>query len=325
MMGEAETPKYIRYSTVTGFFQQDDPATDASTFDYTATNFGLINREYSTDAEYDPDRKKTQWQRFEFQVYRLNEESGPQVQYKVLYMGRHGEGYHNAAESYYGTPAWDCYWSTKDGNDTVTWADAHLTPAGILQALKANTFWAQMISTQKIPTPESYYASPLTRCLQTAFHTFSNLSLPADRPFIPQIKELFREEIGVHTCDRRSSKSYIQQHYPTCTFEDGFAEEDPLWTPDVRETADAQDARTKTVLDDVFGNDTNTYISISSHSGEIASILRVIGHRTFSLGTGQVIPVLVRAETVDGTAPSSSIAPSSTVSTCTAPPATSTL
>jgi hypothetical protein len=25
---------YIRYTTITGFFQQDDPATDASTFDY---------------------------------------------------------------------------------------------------------------------------------------------------------------------------------------------------------------------------------------------------------------------------------------------------
>jgi hypothetical protein len=29
------------------------------------------------------------------------------VQYKVLYMGRHGEGYHNVAEAFYGTPAWD--------------------------------------------------------------------------------------------------------------------------------------------------------------------------------------------------------------------------
>jgi hypothetical protein len=38
MMGEAETPKYIRYSTVTGFFQQDDPATDASTFDYVSAS-----------------------------------------------------------------------------------------------------------------------------------------------------------------------------------------------------------------------------------------------------------------------------------------------
>jgi hypothetical protein len=29
------------------------------------------------------------------------------IQYKVLFMGRHGEGWHNAAESFYGTPAWN--------------------------------------------------------------------------------------------------------------------------------------------------------------------------------------------------------------------------
>ena len=29
------------------------------------------------------------------------------MQYKLLYMGRHGEGYHNVAEAFYGTPAWD--------------------------------------------------------------------------------------------------------------------------------------------------------------------------------------------------------------------------
>ena len=68
---------------------------------------GLINQTYDTDAEYDPDHKKTQWQRFQHQVFRLNRESGRNVQYKVLYLGRHGEGYHNAAESYYGTPAWN--------------------------------------------------------------------------------------------------------------------------------------------------------------------------------------------------------------------------
>lgn len=51
----------------------------------------------------------------------------------------------------------------------------------------------------------------------------------------------------------------------------------------------------------------------------------MLGHRTFSLGTGQVIPVLVKAEVVDGTAPSSTGASYSTVSTCAAPPATSTL
>lgn len=167
-----------------------------------------------------------------------------------------------------------CYWSLKEGNGTITWADARLTPVGIDQALKAHDFWSSMLQTQKIPAPESYYASPLTRCLQTAFYTFSNISLPADRPFAPVIKELFRENIGVHTCDRRSTKSEIHEMYPGWEFEKGFAEDDPFWDPVVREPAEAQDVRSKIVLDDVFTNDENTFISVSSHSGEITSILR---------------------------------------------------
>jgi len=68
-------------------------------------NFGLINRTYETDNEVPADW--TQWQKFEHYVWRLNRGSGRFVQYKVLYMGRHGEGYHNVAETYYGTPAWN--------------------------------------------------------------------------------------------------------------------------------------------------------------------------------------------------------------------------
>jgi len=324
MMGETKGHNYIKYTTITGFFLQDDPATNPATFDYTSTNFGLIERPYDSDSEYDPDRKKSQWQRFEHQVSRLNLNCGQKVQYKVLFMGRHGEGDHNVAESYYGTPAWNCYWSEQEGNGTVIWADAHLTQAGIAQAVKANTFWAHQIATQKIRTPESYYSSPLMRCLATANLTFSGLDLPSTHPFAPHIKELFREAIGVHTCDRRSSKTAIHDAYPNFTFEKGFKEEDPLWDAIVRETDSAQDERSKTVLDDVFSHDDNTWISISSHSGEIGSILRVLGHQKFSLGTGQVIPVLVKAETVKGDAPTTTIAPYTTVSTCTVPPATST-
>lgn len=158
----------------------------------------------------------------------------------------------------------------------MTWADAHLTAAGIAQAEKANAFWTSQIRTQKIPTPESYYTSPLTRCCQTASITFSSLSslLPRAHPFVPTVKELLREAIGVHTCDRRRSKSYIAEQFPGFVFEDGFAEDDPLWEADVRESNAAMDQRSKRVLDDVFGNDDTTYISISSHSGEIGSILR---------------------------------------------------
>lgn len=67
----------------------------------------MINRTYETDSDYDPHGRKPQWQRFEHYVKVLNAKAPKNVEYKVLYMGRHGEGYHNVAESYYGTPAWD--------------------------------------------------------------------------------------------------------------------------------------------------------------------------------------------------------------------------
>ncbi|KUJ11981.1 phosphoglycerate mutase family protein [Mollisia scopiformis] len=322
-MGEAPKPEeeYLKFTTVTGYFQQDDPATNPKAFDYATTNFGLINRAYDTDANFDPEGTKTQWQKFDHHVTQINHESDSNTQYKVLYMGRHGQGYHNAAESYYGTEAWDCYWSLQDGNETSTWADALLTDIGIAEAKKANKFWQSLISDQKISTPQSYYTSPLLRCMQTAEHTFTGLTLPADRPFIPMIKELVREVIGVHTCDRRSTKTVIHGKYPNWPFEEGFAEEDELWSATLRETAEAQDQRTKVVLDDIFSNDENTHISISSHSGEISSILRVLGHRAFALSTGQMIPVLVKIEKVKGTLPPVVKAPWDKPKTCEKPPA----
>ncbi|KAH6662971.1 histidine phosphatase superfamily [Halenospora varia] len=310
---------YIKYTTVTGFFLQDDNATVPGTFDYTATNFGLINRTYPTDNECE--RSYTQWQKFEHYVDTLNQRSGSKVDYKVLFMGRHGEGYHNAAETYYGTPAWNCYWSLLDGNSTVTWADAHLTPNGIAQALKASTFWKSRITLQKIPLPESYYTSPLYRCLSTANLTFSTLPLPRSQPFVPTIKELFREGISGHTCDRRSNRTFIENSFPRYEVEKGFSEQDLLWREGVGEVSTDQDVRSKKVLDEVFGSDDSTWISITSHSGEIGSILRVLGHRTFSLSTGAVIPVLVKAETIQGTPASTASVPWTTISTCsTVPP-----
>lgn len=66
----------------------------------------------------------------------------------------------------------------------------------------------------------------------------------------------------------------IARNYPGYVFEEGFEEDDPLWEPLLRETDSAQDARSKSVLDDVFRSDNATYVSVSSHSGEIGSLLR---------------------------------------------------
>ena len=56
---------------------------------------------------FDRNHEKTEWQRFENEVKRLNDESSPNVQYKVLYIARHGQGVHNVAERKHTRPAWN--------------------------------------------------------------------------------------------------------------------------------------------------------------------------------------------------------------------------
>ena len=210
-------------------------------------------------------------------------------------MGRHGEGDHNVAEAYYGTKAWDDHWSKLDGNMRFSWSDAHLTETGKNQALAANAFFRRQFRVEAMPAPEKYYVSPLFRCLQTANITFTRLNLPDDRPFKPVVKELLREVMGEHTCDRRSSRTVIHDAFPSFEIEPGFAENDELWQAEHRETDAEHDVRTLRFLDDIFEHDTSTYLSFTSHSGAIASLLRVLGHREFRLPTGGLIPVLVKA------------------------------
>lgn len=319
---ESASSTYINYTTITGYFLQDEPSTNATTFDFMTTNFGLIDRSYPYESTIaGKEHNLTSWQRFTRQVSYFNLHASRDTEYKVLYMGRHGDGYHNDAQAYYGTPAWNCYYSIRDGNSSVVWADASLSPLGVKQAQAVQRFWAAQIAGQRTPAPQRYYTSPLTRCLQTANLTFGGLALTD--PFVPEVKELFREGISGHTCDRRGSKTYIHRAFPSYTIEPGFTETDQLWEALHGETSVDQDLRSKKVLDDVFSSSQKhrTYISITSHSGEIASILRVLGHRVFPLNTGAVIPVLVRAQTVRETPPSTTASqPYTPICTCTAPP-----
>lgn len=139
------------------------------------------------------------------------------------------------------------------------------------------------------------------------------------------IQQMVRETLGIHTCDCRSSKTVIQAEYPEYIIEDGFSEEDPLWDANYRESNSSQNARIKTFLDDIFtahennshNNKNNVqFISVTTHSGAITSILDVVGHRRFDLQTGAVIPVLVRAERVPGKEPERLIDPPTGVPKC---------
>lgn len=115
--------------------------------------------------------------------------------------------------------------------------------------------------------------------------------------------------MGVHTCDRRSSRSKIHARWPDYEFEHGFAEEDPLWESKIRESDSHTTARLKSLFDDVFSHDHHTFISLTAHSGAIAGALRALGHIPFGLRTGGVIAVLVKVELVHSEEPATSIAP----------------
>ena len=216
-----------------------------------------------------------------------------------------------------------CYYAQLKGNETVTWFDAHLTANGIAQAQQVNNLWQRLISAQKITTPQSYYVSPLTRCLQTANISFSGLDLPAEYPFVPEVKELLREGIDIHTCDSRSNLTYIKASFPEYTIEPGFTEFDLLFRYSTSETDTAQNLRSKTLLDQIFRTDGATWLSLTTHSGEGGSLLEVLGHQPFSLSTGAVIPVLVKAETLSGTAPTTTVLPYTSQVVCDTPPVTS--
>ncbi|KAF4343644.1 PMU1-high copy suppressor of ts tps2 mutant phenotype [Fusarium beomiforme] len=290
--------KEIKYTSVEGFFMQDDLATNPTGFDYAQWNFGLLNRTYPTDPKNPRKGYKTQWERFEQYVKHLNRNaSRDKTRYK-------------------------CYWGLQSGNGTATWEDAELTPAGEAEAYKANAYFKTRFEDEGMPYFDSYYASPLARCVQTAVDTFQSLKLPKDKPFAPMVKEKLREGISIRTCDHRRSKSFIKTLAKKITFEKGFSDKDKLWTGKKGETDEHQLVRSKEVLDDIFTSDNGVWISISSHSGEITKLLQALNHRPFRLATGQIIPVLVRADVVSEE-PTSTYVSWTAEATCNAPPATS--
>jgi hypothetical protein len=63
----------------------------------------LITRSYPDE----DDSEEKQWKRLEKYVASLEAAKKEGESYKVLFLGRHGQGWHNVAETKYGTKAWD--------------------------------------------------------------------------------------------------------------------------------------------------------------------------------------------------------------------------
>ena len=238
-------------------------------YDLLQDEFGLVD-------------KKGGWSALKQIVQELNQESDSLTAYKLMYIARHGEGWHNVAEAKYGSEQWNCVslhvctlglvaqvntrqkWSMLDGDGNITWGpDPPLTPKGEGQARAVNAAWHTQIAAG-VPLPQSLYASPLQRSLRTLQITWSDILLDSIKP---TIREHWRETIGIHTCDKRRDKTAIAADFPGFQFEQTFSEHDELWNEIYQEPPAQQALRIQQALDEVFATDSNPYISITAHSG----------------------------------------------------------
>ncbi|KAJ3904356.1 histidine phosphatase superfamily [Lentinula edodes] len=275
------SPRIRSYSTVPGFFVQDNPDVDPIVIGAVPPRFGLI------------DDSKDRWYNLRRKITRMNEDADNQTSHKVLILGRHGEGFHNIGEAKYGTKAWDNYWSKLNGDGEIIWGpDPKLTTLGEEQARIVNQEWKNELSFG-LSVPASRYCSPLTRATRTCLLTFDGLPTSAEHPVV--IVENCREEYGEHTCDKRNSKSWISAHLPDFVFEEGFTEEDEIWTANERETHAHAASRAKTTLDMIFDSDDNDFISITAHGGIINGLLTAVGRKRYALTTGGVLPLVVKS------------------------------
>jgi broad specificity phosphatase PhoE len=219
----------------------------------------------------------------------MNKNDPEHRRYKIFYAIRHGQGIHNVKEKEVGREEWDRHWSKLSGDGKVVWEDAELTPYGEQQAKDIATFFDD----SDVPPPERIFSSPLRRCLQTTELAFEK-RMPTTKPII---KEKLRERLGVHTCDKRSTKSWIAAAHPAFTIEPGFTEDDELWVPDVRETLDEHIVRATELLDDIFRYaEDATVISLTAHSGALMTLFRATGWKRIPVAAGSVYPLLVLAE-----------------------------
>ncbi|KAG0140301.1 hypothetical protein CROQUDRAFT_665384 [Cronartium quercuum f. sp. fusiforme G11] len=275
-------PNLNKFESINGYFIQSNLETDPQSFNVYDPNvsFGLIN--------------KLGWKSFFKSINKLNQiNSSQKIYYKVIFAARHGQGFHNLAETKYGTIMWDCKWSELNGDGNLTWGpDARLSEQGKSEVIIAKKAWEREIS-NGLPLPELMIVSPLSRAIETMKITgLWGFLGPAE------IREQWRENIGLHTCDRRRKKSEIlnEFNHTVIKFEKDFKEEDELWDPIYQETSQQLDIRIRKALGQLFNEkSTHQFISITAHSGVISSLLRVIGHRDYPTQTGGMIPLVVKA------------------------------
>lgn len=264
------------FSPESGFFKQSDDETDDMTFLYTNEDFG----------------RKMPWPELVDAIKLLNQNSAENINYKVVFLARHGQGWHNIASQKYLAQEWHDKWRFLGYDGEITWGpDPQLTDLGIKQADENRLAWNQQLKLHA-PIPTVHYVSPLQRSSRTLVETWKDIPIAP-----PIVTELVRETIGLHLCHKRSTKTEIANRHPAFVFEENFTERDEIFESfQRREQFSEQFLRANQFLQHLFSNHPDDeFVSITCHAGMIRAFISVIGHRKFTVPTGGMVPVVIKA------------------------------
>lgn len=280
------------FEVVPGFFAQLDPSTDDLEFRYTEANLGRLKL----------------WKDIESELQQLNDNSDDNVSYKLILCARHGQGFHNVVVEKYSLEEWHAKWGALGTDGELDYGpDAMLTDLGINQGKENRQVWAREIEEHGAPIPLKFYVSPLQRSLWTCVYTWEGL-----RPnhIKPVVTESLRETIGRDMCNQRLLKSVILERFGKhdFVFEPGFEEED-MFHGKFQETAMDHAVRTNKFCQALFEEDwdeelgkvnknearKHSFVATTSHAGTIRSFILVFGHRRFTVSTGGMVPIVVKA------------------------------
>ncbi|KAG2736952.1 hypothetical protein G9P44_001042 [Scheffersomyces stipitis] len=279
------------FEVVEGFFRQSHPETDDSVFNYALEDFG---------------RTKS-WPELIADLKQLNEAANDNEIYKLIFFARHGQGYHNVCVNKYGVEEWKRKWHSLKTDGEIVWApDSNLTDLGIAQAKENKEAWKREIE-KGAPIPSKFYVSPLQRSSRTLVHTWDDIK---PRDIKPIVAESIRETLGVNLCDKRSTKTVIEERFGEYGFvlPEDVTEEDTLFQSDYRETMLEQTVRVSKFLHSLFDEDLaahggvdrakshkHSFVSTTSHAGTIRCFIIALKHRHFTISTGGMIPIVVKA------------------------------